>query len=874
MRHNNEKELLEERLKESEDQYRAIAEDTPALICRFDPNGEISYVNRAYCQYFSKKTQELVGINFLTLIPESDRKTVINNISSLTVENPILTHEHPVLSPEGHIRWQKWTNRGLFDNNGNVRAYQSIGEDITDRKNAEEALQASNQQLAASNQQLKATEQQLRASNQQLQATEQQLRAANDQLAASNQLLRVKEHNLKIKNQLKEIFLTISDDGMYYEVLKVVLEAMESKFGVFGYIDENGDFVVPSMTRHIWSQCNILEKTIVFPRDKWGCSSWPRAIREKKTNYTNDESKIVPEGHIPIRRHISVPIIFRDEVIGLFQIANKETDYTEEDIEFLEEIGNVVAPILNVRLYRDRLEKKQKEMEESLRLSEQKYHDLYDNAPDMHISVDANNETIIDCNQTMLKALGYTREEVVNRPIFEIYASESAKYAKKEVFPSLKKNGKVEDIRLQVQKKNLDIINVNLKATAVYDKDGNIKQSRSVLRDVTEKELLEKQLIQAQKMESVGRLAGGVAHDFNNMLSIIIGYAESALEKLDPEDTLTDDITEIFEAGKRSADITRQLLAFARKQTTAPKVLELNDNIEGMLKMLRRLIGEDIDLSWLPGAELWPVKIDPSQIDQILANLCVNARDAIKEVGQVTIETKNINFDIEYCADHAGFIPGDYVMLAVSDSGSGMPPETIDKIFEPFFTTKKLHHGTGLGLSTVYGIVKQNNGFINVYSELENGTTIKSYLPRYAGQTVEMGREGVSEAPLSRGETILLVEDDKAILKLGQKMLNSLGYTVLSASTPSEAIRLGEKHINEISLLLTDVVMPEMNGQELSDMLQRKQPDIKTLYMSGYTANVIAHRGVLEDGVVFIPKPISKKELSVKIRMALENTNG
>jgi len=319
------------------------------------------------------------------------------------------------------------------------------------------------------------------------------------------------------------------------------------------------------------------------------------------------------------------------------------------------------------------------------------------------------------------------------------------------------------------------------------------------------------------------------------------------------------------------SDNIKRVLAFARKQTTTPKVLDLNESLEGMLKMLRRLIGEDIDLAWRPEAKVWPVKIDPSQIDQILANLCVNARDAISDVGQVTIETKNCIFDDEYCNDHVEFIPGEYVMLAVSDSGKGMTADVLDKIFEPFYTTKGLHQGTGLGLSTVYGIVKQNNGFINVYSEIGKGTTIKSYFIRHNGCGDVERLKNSQEIPLSQGETILLVEDDDSILKLGERMLNSLGYNVLSASTPGEAIKLVEDNIGRINLLLTDIVMPEMNGRELSEHLTKKNPDLKTLYMSGYTANLIAHRGVLEDGVCFIPKPLSKKELSHKVRDALDN---
>ena len=392
-----------------------------------------------------------------------------------------------------------------------------------------------------------------------------------------------------------------------------------------------------------------------------------------------------------------------------------------------------------------------------------------------------------------------------------------------------------------------------------------------MVEDITERLNLQAQLIQAQKMESVGRLAGGVAHDYNNISSIIIGYSELALEKIEQSDPLHGDLMEIFTAAKRSTDITRQLLAFARQQTIAPKVLDLNDTLGSMLKMLRRLIGEDIDLAWLPGAEVWPVKIDPSQVDQILANLCVNARDAIADVGKVTIETRNISFDEDYCADHAGFVPGEYVLLSVSDDGKGMAPETLDKIFEPFFTTKGLGKGTGLGLSTVYGIVKQNNGFINVYSEPKNGTTIKIYLSRHTGQAVEAHSENTLEFPLSRGsEVVLLVEDDASILKLGKRILENLGYTVLSATGPSEAIRLAEEHTSEIKLLITDVVMPEMNGRELSEQLHGLYPNLKILFMSGYTANVIAHRGVLEEGVCFISKPFSKKDMAVKVREVID----
>lgn len=287
--------------------------------------------------------------------------------------------------------------------------------------------------------------------------------------------------------------------------------------------------------------------------------------------------------------------------------------------------------------------------------------------------------------------------------------------------------------------------------------------------------------------------------------------------------------------------------------------------------MLRRLIGEDIDLAWRPGEDVWTVKMDPSQVDQILVNLCINARDAIADVGKITIETKNIRLDREYCADHAEFVPGDYILLAVSDDGTGMASDTLNKVFEPFFTTKKLGKGTGLGLATVYGIVKQNRGFVNVYSELEEGTIINIYLVRHAGQSLDETLESGGEMPLGQGETLLMVEDDEIILTLGKKMLEKLGYNVLTAAVPGDAMALAQENVGGIHLLITDVVMPEMNGRDLANRLQSLSPDLKVIFMSGYTANVIAHRGVLDEDINFIAKPFSQKDLAVKVRGVLDS---
>ncbi len=385
-----------------------------------------------------------------------------------------------------------------------------------------------------------------------------------------------------------------------------------------------------------------------------------------------------------------------------------------------------------------------------------------------------------------------------------------------------------------------------------------------------EQESLQAQLTQAQKMEAIGRLAGGVAHDFNNMLGVMIGQTELLLDQTDPTDQIFPALQRIRKAAEKSADLTRQLLAFARKEAISPKILDLNDVVLSMINMLQRIIGEDIHLVWLPGKNLWPVMIDSSQLDQILANLCINARDSIEGIGKVVIETKNNTFDAIYCNAHPQFIPGDFVMLAVNDSGCGMDKEILNTIFEPFFTTKGEGKGTGLGLATVYGIVKQNNGFINVCSEPGHGATFKIYLPRYTAEQPEQKKE-TKAAPIECGsETILVVEDNVEILKICQIMLEKQGYTVLTASTPSLAIQLVNDYAGTIDLLITDVIMPEMNGRDLAKRVKLRCPDIKQLYMSGYTANVVAHHSVLPRELNFIQKPFSIRELATKVREAMK----
>ena len=471
-------------------------------------------------------------------------------------------------------------------------------------------------------------------------------------------------------------------------------------------------------------------------------------------------------------------------------------------------------------------------------------------------------------NEAFEIVTGYTRDETLGKiPRFlESGQHDKAFY---QAMRAALVQGKVFRSRVVNKRKDGTSFTEDISIAPVCDDAGRTVNYVAVARDITELLQMEAELQQAQKMESVGRLAGGVAHDFNNMLGTILGNAELAMEKLEPSSPLLVELEEIVNAAKRSAEITQQLLAFARKQVVAPRVLDLNVTIEGMIKMLRRLVGENIALDWVAGQGTFTVEIDPSQVNQILANLCVNARDAIPDVGTITIRTSRESFTAKDCVSSAGVVAGDFVLLTVSDDGCGMDPETVSHLFEPFFTTKDVGKGTGLGLATVHGVVKQNNGFILVKSEPWKGTVFRIYLPTHAGK---------AEAPLSgqghvvsqgQGETVLIVEDEDAILKLSRTMLERNGYTVLTATTPDEALRLAGTHAGTIHLLLTDVVMPGMNGRDLADHLKQKNPGLKILFMSGYTANVIAHHGVLDSGVFFIQKPFSRQELANRVEEAL-----
>jgi PAS domain S-box-containing protein len=681
---------------------------------------------------------------------------------------------------------------------------------------------------------------------------------------------------LQARLTLLEYATTHSLDDVLTRALDLAGDLVDSPIGFYHMVDADQRtlFLQQWSSRTLREFCRTEGRGLHYSLDQAGV--WADALRERRPVIHNDYASLpgkkgMPEGHAEVVRELVVPITREGRVAAILGVGNKPEDYTEKDVEAVSYLADVTWEIIV-----------QKRTEAVLRDERQRLANIIEgtNVGTWEWNI-VTGETVF--NERWAGIAGYSLDELAPTSV-ETWKSlahpDDLRKSKEQLELHFSGELPYYDCICRMRHRNGSWVWVHTRGRVVtWTEDGLPLMMFGTHNDITEQvsaeeehERLREQLHQAQKMESVGRLAGGVAHDFNNMLGVILGHVELALMRSASDRALFNDLTAIRTAAERSAELVRQLLAFARKQTIAPRVLDLNRTVAGMLQMLGRLIGEDISLAWVPGEGVWPVRMDPSQLDQILANLCVNARDAIAGVGRITIETASVVFDDGYCSRHAGFVSGEFVRLAVSDDGCGMDKETQDMIFEPFFTTKGVGKGTGLGLAMVFGIVKQNNGFINVSSEPGRGSTFSIYIPR---DTVESPQQAAdAPQPVTKGnETVLLVEDEAEILEIGRLMLESLGYTVVTAGTPAEAMALALERAGGIRLLITDVIMPEMNGRDLAHRIRSHCPGLACLFMSGYTEDVIAHRGVLDKGVHFIQKPFSLRDLAAKAREALDDAD-
>jgi PAS domain S-box-containing protein len=584
---------------------------------------------------------------------------------------------------------------------------------------------------------------------------------------------------------------------------------------------------------------------------------WADGIRRRRPVIHDDgpltTPRGIPPGHAALIRQLVVPVFRQGRIVATLAVGNKATAYTEVDVALVSRLADLAWEVAEGKQARDRL-----------RESDARFAAAFERAPMMMMLSSFEDGRFLGVNQRFVELSGYSRAEAVGRTSVELGWISPDDRAR--IRDQLRTERRVGGLDLELRARSGKTILARFWGE-LFTAAGQTCLL-SIVQDVTEAQALQRQLAQALRLESVGRLAGGVAHDFNNMLSVIMGHADLLLGQAAPADPLREDLEEIRDAAARAAVMTRQLLVFARQQVVAPRVLDLNQTVAAMLKMLRRLIGEDVDLQWTPGHELRPVRIDPSQVDQVLANLCVNARDAIVGVGRIAIGTANVELDAAACARLAGLAPGPHVRLTVSDDGAGIDPAVLPHIFEPFFTTKERGQGTGLGLATVHGIVTQNHGAIEVEGAPKQGATFHLYLPASA--------EGPADSPqvaalAAQGghETVLLVEDEGSLLKLCTGLLTDLGYRVLPARGPVEAVHLAARHAGQLQLLLTDLVMPDMSGRDLATMLLLGHPGLRCLYMSGHTGETLARYGVTGKDAVFLPKPFTREELAAKVREAL-----
>lgn len=793
-------------------------ERSPSTIVITDRNGVIEYVNPKFTQVSGYTAAEAIGQN-PRVLKSGETSPDEYKIMWATLNAGQDWHgEFHNKRKDGTFYWELASISPLRDENGNITHFVAVKEEISARKEMEARLRFLSKRSTAL-------------------------------LDLSVQASRLNE----------------------YAFMEYALDKVENLTGSsvsFIHLVNDDQKTIELVT---WSKRTIKDSCTAgfdrhYPIEKAGI--WAEAFRKKKPMLYNDYAKAadrcgLPEGHIHLDRLISLPVMEGERVCMLIGIGNKKTDYTDTDVETLQLMANDIWRIL-----------RQKRSDIDLRLSQELLEETGQAGGVGGWELNVATKEVRWTKQTRL----IHEVDDSYQPNFDtavnFYDLEGRHELTKTINEAIT-TGKPWDLELPFTTAKGRRIWVRAMGQARFE-NGLAVKLLGTFQDITprrnaekEREALNAQLAQAQKMESIGLLAGGIAHEFNNKLQAILGFTELATLNSAPNSPLINDLREIKKAAEHSANLTRQLLAYASKQMVTPVHLNLNEAINLTLRMVRQLVGESIEVHWHPAVKLWTVNIDPNQVDQILTNLAVNARDAMNGVGNLTFRTRNVTLTAKDAFKPVEQLDGDYVELSIADSGCGMSQTLIKHIFEPFFTTKPFGKGTGLGLPTVYGIVRQNRGFIRVQSEVGKGSTFFVYFPRDFSES--MNPDAAMLSALPRGsEAILLVEDEAAILRMARITLENLGYTVLKAASPKEALDLAARYAGKLDLLLTDVVMPGMDGRELYNALSVARPELKALFMSGHTSDSLGSHGVVPEGHSFLPKPFVLRDLAKKVRAVLD----
>ncbi|MCB0224326.1 MAG: PAS domain S-box protein [Anaerolineae bacterium] len=889
---------IQEALRQSETRYRSVVEEMPGLLCRFQPGGIVEYTNETHARTFGLEPDALIGQSFLSLIPEEYRPAVTAELEALTPESPVITHEHPVIVAGDEVHWQRWTNRALFDAAGQIVTYQAFGLDITEYKQAEierDTVFRRNQALVKAlgeivyDWQAKQNEADWAGDYERILGYSAEeighdteswisrihpddLNRALQEIDAAGQENRPYSQEYRFR-QRDGSYKWMHDQGILFYDTQGNLEQV---IGIFRDISER------KQAEEALQQSEARYRAIVEDQTELICRSTPDQI----ITFVNDAygrffgrtpEELIGQSFlqlVPIENHQTI----RDSHAGLTPenpvVTNEHQEFRGDgnlrwlhwaDRGIFDQTGQLVEI---QAVGRDITE--QRQAQQQIAFQKTLLECELEASPDGILIVSAEREWLY-YNQRFVDMWGLPPEIVAARSSSATLPYIRSLLVEPEIVMAGIEhllNHPTETNRVELRLKNGRIFD-RYSAPVVSTANENFGRLWS-FRDITRERELESRLLQSQKMEAIGQLAGGIAHDFNNILVPIIGYVELGMMSLSPDDKLFGDLQHVREAAERAANLTQQILAFSRKQMLQMKVIDLNGLVVEFQQLFRSLIGEDIGLQMFLEPNLYPIKADKGQIEQVLLNLVVNARDAMPTGGALTLETANVYLDETYLKQYPGpQTPGHYVMLAISDTGNGMDSGTQQLIFDPFFTTKERSKGTGLGLATVFGIIKQHNGHIWVYSEPGKGATFKIYLP----QTEEDTRKPVApnlKTDLIYGTgTILVVEDEEMVRKLVCETLVSHGYEVIEAPSPADGLRLAAEAKEAIHLLLTDVIMPDINGRELYQKVTTFQPEIKVLYMSGYTDNIILPHGVLDEGINFLQKPFTIHTLTSKVKQVL-----
>ncbi len=909
---------LEDLIRISEERYRNILNTILESYIEVDLEGNLKFFSDAVVRNLGYTKEELSDMNFRSLVDEENRKKVFEAFHRvfLTGESS-KGFDWEIIKKSGEKFFVESSVSLLKNESGEPVGFRGIVRDITARKSSEEALRKSEEKYRSI---LEGMREGLYEIDLKGNYTFVNNEAARQMGYTPDELTGKNYRDItspETSRRLYEIFHRIYKTGeseflMDYEVIRKDGSTRTHESGAQLVRDPSGTAMgFRNLARDVTDRRKA-EEAVRQSEEKYKniLETMEEGLLEINLNDTiifvnNAVCKLLgyePDEMMGMNtRRLHTPEVFNHMYLIYKNIYETGKPEFLMDYEVIRKDGSVRIHQANASarrnsaggivgfctLARDVTERRKAEhalrqKEEALRLTEAKYKMIAENVNDVIWTIDFK-LTITFISPSIFQLTGFLPEEILHSPARGIMTQESFALVESLLREELDNEKSRDDpnrsrtLELELMRKGGSTIWVEASATFTRDSDLVAREILGVARDISERKRAEKekaeledQLLQAKKMESVGRLAGGVAHDFNNMLGVILGYSELIRTQLPKNSPILAEIMEIERAASRSKEITSQLLAFSRKQIIAPQQVDLNSLFMNAQRTLTRLIGEDIELRYYPGKNLWKIKFDPSQMEQVLVNLAANARDALPFGGKLTIETENVHLNEEYCKTHLGFTPGKYVMLGISDNGFGMDREILQHVFEPFFTTKSEGKGTGLGLSTVYGIVKQNNGFINVYSEPGKGTIFKIYIPRSAEEG-QLQEEQETDVLVFGSGTILLVEDEEMVRHMINEMLEAIGYSVLSAESPVEALSILENKAVHIDMVLTDVVMPAMSGRMLRDWVEIMRPGLKVLFMSGYSSNVIVHHGVLDEGVQFIQKPFSLNDLARKVREVIAN---